>query len=102
MPRRLRPERRLGTLHRLKSFEELHDREAEADQRHRRPHPRHERALEAQTGADPREVAVRGRPHLESVWLHDLTSHRFDLQIAKLARPAGPPALWLLPLWGCP
>src|SRR5262249_33290897 len=47
------------------ALEELDDREAEPDQRHRGSQPRHERALHAQPGADPREVAVRGYPDLE-------------------------------------
>jgi hypothetical protein len=56
--------------HLLQAFEELDDCEAEADQRDRRPYPRHHRALEAQAGADPAKVAVCGYSYLEptSAW----------------------------------
>src|SRR5262249_39664206 len=49
--------------------EELDDGEAEADERHRGSHPRHERALDTQPGADPREVTLRGRLDLEPALL---------------------------------
>ena len=39
-----------------RSFEELDDGEAEADQRDRGAHPRHHRAFDAEAGAEPAEM----------------------------------------------
>src|SRR5262249_42111713 len=63
-------EYRPGSLPQLgQALEELDDREAEPDQRHRGSQPRHEGTLDAQSRTDPREVTVGGHPNLESAAL---------------------------------
>src|SRR5271167_1084258 len=66
MPRRLWPGSRRHAFHIVQPLEELHDREAEADERDRGAQPRHERAIGGHAGAQPTKMTIRGDPHLET------------------------------------
>src|ERR1700730_1330522 len=55
----------VGSADLLQVVDVLHDREPEADQRHRGAQPRHYRAFEGEAGADPGKMAVCRYPYFE-------------------------------------
>src|SRR5579862_6595406 len=63
--RRVRTCRLRDPFHLREALEELHDREAEADERHRGAQPGEQCAFGRKPGADPGEMAVGGGTHLE-------------------------------------